>query len=310
VTSSRQFTPPPTWDDETLEVYRRQAIADFVRERTEEGARPYREAFAKNLGIVRELFRQTSDLLDLGTGATLATQPELLPSVRYLSGPPVSADDLNTLVGSRVSARKRLDPELARLAATIVEAVLDQERFPWMFVSPRRAPTAAERDLAYRWTAGLQTVEQIKTTRRGDSSRKQERAVGDLLRGHGFTGVRPRPISLLDDLARGEFSRESLVAGTKCDVPVRLRDGRLLLIECKVSNSETNSVKRLNRECGGKSRVWLAAFGPQAIPAAVLAGVFKLKNLSDAQRSDHVTIFTIFWEGDLTALGEFLDAAA
>ncbi len=305
MTSPRQFVPPPRWDDETLESHRRRAIADFVRERTEEGAKPYREAFARTLQVVRQLFRQTRDLLDLGTGDTLAMHPELLPSARYLSGPPVSADDLNTLAGSRVSARKRLEPELARLAAAGVEAALDGERFPWMFASPRRAPTDAERELACRWTAGLQTVEEIKTARRGESSRRQQRAVDDLLRRHQFSAAAPRPISLIDDLARGEFSRESLVAGTKCDVPVRLRDGRLLLIECKVSNSETNSVKRLNRECGGKSRVWLAAFGVQAIPAAVLAGVFKLKNLTDAQHGDRVAIF---WENDLAALGAFLDA--
>jgi hypothetical protein len=110
MTTRRQFTPPPIWDVETLESRRRQAIADFVRERMEEGASPYREAFARNLELVQELFRQTRDLLDLGSGATLASHPELLPAARYLSGPPVSADDLNTLAGSRVSSRKRHDP--------------------------------------------------------------------------------------------------------------------------------------------------------------------------------------------------------
>lgn len=53
-------------------------------------------------------------------------------------------------------------------------------------------------------------------------------------------------------------------------------------LECKVSNSATNSVKRLNRETGGKARDWNGRFGERAITGAVLAGVFKLRNLKTA----------------------------
>jgi hypothetical protein len=298
---------PPRWDDETLETHRRQAIADFIEERSSEGADAYRRAFTRNLDLVRILFEETRDLLDLGGGGALASRPELTRTALYLSGPPVSSDNLDTLAGSSIATRKRLDPELARLAAGVIEAALDAERFPWTFERPPRRPTQEERELACRWTAGLQTVQEIQTARRGESSRRQEIAVQILLESHGFTSVRPRPIDFLDNLQRGEFCRESVVAGTKCDIPIRLRDGRLLLIECKVSNSGTNSVKRLNRECGGKASRWLAAFGTQSIPAAVLAGVFKLKNLREAQANDHVVLF---WENDLQALADFLKAAA
>jgi hypothetical protein len=66
-------------------------------------------------------------------------------------------------------------------------------------------------------------------------------------------------------------------------------------------------VKRLNRECGSKSGAWRAAFGEQAIPAAVLAGVFKLRNLRDAQGAQRLTIF---FENDLATLGTFLGSAS
>ena len=88
-------------------------------------------------------------------------------------------------------------------------------------------------------------------------------------------------------------------------MPVGLRDGRFLLTECKVSNSGTNSVKRLNREVGGKAGGWREAFGGRGITAAVLAGVFKLKNLKDAQKDG----VAIFWESDLEPLSDFLRAA-
>jgi hypothetical protein len=72
-----------------------------------------------------------------------------------------------------------------------------------------------------------------------------------------------------------------------------------------VTNSSTNSVKRLNREVGGKAERWSRAFGERAVTAAVLAGVFKVKNLTDAQDVG----VSIFWERDLTPLAEFLAEA-
>lgn len=110
----------------------------------------------------------------------------------------------------------------------------------------------------------------------------------------------------MGDISRGEFcAGESIVAGTKCDIPVGLRNGRLLLIECKVSNSDVNSVKRLNREVGGKAGHWRDVFGQQATTAAALAGVYKLRNLEEAQAAGVM----IFWEHDLEPLAEFLRVA-
>jgi hypothetical protein len=73
-----------------------------------------------------------------------------------------------------------------------------------------------------------------------------------------------------------------------------------------VSNSEVNSIKRLIHERGNKARIWTNAFGSEAIPAAVLAGVFKLTNLREAQESRGIAIF---WEHDLTPLATFLQNA-
>jgi len=107
----------------------------------------------------------------------------------------------------------------------------------------------------------------------------------------------------LDDVARGHFTREIILAGSKCDVAVRLHDGRLLALEAKVSNSELNSIKRLIRETGGKARVWDRAFGEQVVTGAVLSGVFKLRHLIDAQDKHGLAIF---WEHDLSPLSEFV----
>lgn len=190
--------------------------------------------------------------------------------------------------------------------ARVLLASLDRIRFPWIFDIPKRKPTAHEREIALRWTAGLRTVQDVQTSRKMRSAARQEKAVELLLSATGFSKVAPREITVAGGLNRGEFCRESLVADRKCDVPVGLRDGRFLLIECKVSNSSTNSVKRLNRETGGKARGWTEVFGQRAVTAVVLAGVYKLKNLEDAQNKDHVVIF---WERELQPLRRFLEEA-
>jgi hypothetical protein len=114
--------------------------------------------------------------------------------------------------------------------------------------------------------------------------------------------VSPRPIgSPRDFLAPGEFCRQSSVGGTRADLTIGLSD-RLLVIECKVSNSEVNSYKRLNHEVGNKAANWTRAFGQGVIPAAVLDGVFKLENLERAQAAG----ISIFWERNLQSLTEFV----
>jgi hypothetical protein len=73
-------------------------------------------------------------------------------------------------------------------------------------------------------------------------------------------------------------------------------------LECKVTNSSTNSIKRLNNDAAVKADIWLKEFGTaQTVPAAMLSGVFKLHNLVDAQRH-----LTLFWAHDLAAFVDWI----
>ncbi len=76
-----------------------------------------------------------------------------------------------------------------------------------------------------------------------------------------------------------------------------------MAIECKVSNSAVNSVKRLNNDAAAKAEAWLKDFGTvQVVPAAVLSGVYKLHNLIDAQTRG----LALFWAHDLGALTRWI----
>jgi XamI restriction endonuclease len=103
----------------------------------------------------------------------------------------------------------------------------------------------------------------------------------------------------------GTFCSESPFGSRKADLIVRLYDGRVMPTEAKVSNSSTNSVKRLNNDAAVKARQWTQEFGTRSVvPVAVLGGVFKLHNLRSAQDQDGLTIF---WAHDLDAMIEFVE---
>lgn len=300
----KQWRDPPLWSREELERDSAIAVERMISNwhRTER----YRKVFIEARPTVAALFEATADLLSL-TAEGLAEQPSLVAPARYLTAPVISADDLATLSGGRPGA-SRLDPEHAGRIAAVLRASLDPFRYPWLDdPAGRRRPTDVERRTAIDWTTGLIAASRVSTAKRMESSSQQEAATAKALKAAGYRlNEGPLPeVSTIDDLRRGCFARETILAGAKCDVPVRLRDGRLLAIECKVSNSAINSVKRLNRETAGKASKWSEAFGSQAVTAAVLAGVYKLTNLVQAQGEQGVTIF---WEHDLQPLIDFVTA--
>jgi Holliday junction resolvase len=281
------------------------AIERFVDERGAETSVQYMELFDASLRRVAHLFKETDDLLELRSSSVFSESADQISIARYLTGPPISADDLDTLSGSRVSKRKRVDPESAEIALTVIEAALDRRRFPWLFASPVRRPTSQERQIALKWTAGLKTAQEMQTARRAESSSRQESEVAQLMTSCGFQQVPRRPLTVTGGLSPEEYCRESRVEGVKCDIPIGLKDGRFLLIECKVSNSAINGVKRLNRETVGKARHWRDRFGARVVTAAVLSGVFKQSNLAAAQDEG----VTIFWQYDLQPLAKFVTEA-
>lgn len=124
--------------------------------------------------------------------------------------------------------------------------------------------------------------------------------MADALLGADFEEVAPVPVATLSDSPeRGQFCGEAQFGSRKADFIVGLWDGRKMAIECKVSNSSTNSVKRLNNDAAVKAKKWIQEFGTaQTVPAAVLSGVFKAHNLKSAQEDG----LALFWAYKLDAL--------
>lgn len=294
---------PHVWTQDELEIQREKSVEQFIEWFKADENKTYLSHYQESLGVVLGFFRTTHDLIDLDPSALQGDVDVRREVARYIAGPPISDDDLRTV------ARLNASWERGRLQDVIdvILAVRDPVRFPWL-EEPVRAPSEAEREMAVRWTAGLLAVQKAATDRRNRPSRRQESRVDAALGSATvtFTKVQPRPIASVRDLEPGEYCRQSAVAGTRADLTIALLDrSRVLALECKVSNSEVNSYKRLNHEVGNKRRAWQGAFGRSCVPGAVLAGAFSLKNLVSAQEAG----IYLFWEHDLHSLVDFVERA-
>lgn len=297
---------PPAWNAEDLRRLRDEARAAFRRERLEEPLEEYAARFEEWQGVFENLLEMTVDLSSLGVDELLGvvTDKRNLDAFRYLAGPPISEADLQTLaeVESIAPARLRADHALITRLAGVVMDGLDRRRFPW--VSENREATDSERRAAILASASLRAHQAVQTWRRNEAKKSQEEQMKTVLRECGFTEVTKRDVSNLSQApGKGEFCGEALFGTRRADIIVGLWDGRKSPMECKVSNSEVNSVKRLNNDAAVKAQNWQSDFGSRNIvPAAVLSGVYKLENLQEAQTRG----LSLFWAHDLTTLREWL----
>ncbi len=299
---------PPAWSKEQLETDRVRAIVLFRKERMEEPLEDYLVAFDEYQGHVEELLETTVDLSQLeGKALDVLTDPKMLEAFRYLAAPPISADDLKVLAEapSLTKGQLRKNPEDVRRLVETVRLVLDQRRFAW--VVEGREPTVSERAAAVMASAALIAASRVQTKRRTTGKDRQEASVKQALSDLGLKAVAARDIPNVSLApASGEFCGESRLGTRKADIVVRLWDHRVMPIECKVSNSSLNSVKRLNNGAAVKASTWQRDFGlRQVVPTAVLSGVYNLHHLVDAQERG----LTIFWAHDLKPLTDWIGAA-
>lgn len=299
---------PPVWDKARLEADRQTSIASFREERVTEPLEDYLGFFQTSREAIENVLELTEDLDKARLYAPeIMSDKEMAEAGRYLASPVISKDDLETI--AEVTMARSLiqkDPDRGRKLMDTILAGLDRERFPWL--AEGRDPTEAEREAAIVASAALRATRLSETARRTTGKKQQEASVKAFLVGEcGFAEGKSEPIPHLQKAPDpGKFCGEVLVGSRLSDVPIRLWDGRLMPTECKVSNSATNSYKRINNDAAVKAVVWREEFGKNnVVPVAILSGVFALSNLEYAQ--DHG--LTLFWAHDLEPMREFIDAA-
>jgi hypothetical protein len=304
-------TSPIRWSAEQLTADALLARNLFRRERLEEPLENWKRSFEEHVKEFRSLLEEHGLAALANFSAQKITEifnARLEGALRYLAGPPISEDDLQVLVEAASPVNATLlsrNPEVANRVVEILIRTVDPKRFPW--IAEHREPNESEKDAAILASAALLTAQKIATIRRNESKTAQERAVKDYLSHIGFKEMLRRHIRNMGDAPEiGEFCGESKVGTRKADIAVRIYDGRLMLIECKVSNSSLNSVKRINNDAAVKAVQWLREFGTEnVIPVAVIRGVFNVANLLQAQSNG----LALYWSHRLEDLGNFVTDA-
>lgn len=291
------------WSESELDKHRQIAEDAFIEQRMEQGVQDYLEIYYEKESAVREFFKQTDDLQTL-SGELFVRNPDFITPARQVTAPPISQDDLDTIVGENITRRKNVQLAAAEEGVWVINQLIDPERFPWL--NEERSPTNEEREVAIKATAGIWAVKRTQTNRRNNPAQEQEEHILETLKAAGLREKkvdRIRSRQELDKLPRGCVAHQLYIRNSEADVAARLQDGRLLGIEGKVSNSSLNSIKRLIHEVGDKASNWRQEFGDDVVPAAVLAGVYDIKHLKEAQDERNILIF---WEHDLNSLVEFV----
>lgn len=237
----------------------------------------------------------------------LTADRDLSTALRYLAAPPISEDDLDTLLSTKVTARAiRADPALAQGLVDLIRQTIDPKRFPW--IRERVAPTKTQLNAAKLASAVAATIQRVQTKRRGDEKKALEGAVESVLMDMGYERI-PSPQNAITNFrevpAAGKYMTCVTLGSDNADCAVGLSDGRCLALECKSSNSPINSRKRLNKEVVKDAENWRRTFGAQLVAGAVLRGVFVARYVRDAQE----TPLLIFWEHRLDDLRSFIESA-
>jgi hypothetical protein len=260
-------------------------------------------AAARNL--IAKAMRDSGNLVHIKDA--LKTDGRNMAVFRHLLAPPISQDQFLLLNSDWKKASegvgRTLDDETAASVATTIGLWLDTALISWL--SDERVPTEREIDLVFERAASLMAHSKLATTRRGKDSKQQEEAVEELLLSIGWQKVVAAPIKTRAALVEKTFARKvkfaTRTSPQEVDIACGLNDDYLLALECKVSNDETNSIKRVN-DVLKKAKAWKDHWGSFVIPAALLQGVYKhgdIKRLLD----DGVEVF---WSHNMSDLEAWL----
>lgn len=178
---------PPRWSEKQLEAGRQAAIEDFRIARMREPLSAYIKIFENRYAVFNDLLKTTRNLTDLHKRAVqILTDDKFIEAVRYLSGPPISADDLRVVadVPSLAAPPLRANPEYAQRLIETVMLGLDRQRFPW--IEAKRNPSNTEKAAAVLASAALVASQRVATGRRSEGKTQQENRVEEILLAAGL----------------------------------------------------------------------------------------------------------------------------
>tara|TARA_R110000787_G_scaffold229229_2_gene336768 strand:+ start:327 stop:1235 length:909 start_codon:yes stop_codon:yes gene_type:complete len=229
---------------------------------------------------------------------------------RHFMAPPMSQDQFKLICKVWSKGSENNNQPLTSGKAAEVSAAFLSWRDPGIgrWLEREAMPTRQEVREVLLKIAPLIASQDLATLKRNEMANKQEQEVVDLLLRKGWTKL---PSKLIDERAavptknfmhKTRFAT-STTASQEVDVACGLKGTYVTAMECKVTNDETNSVKRVN-DIIKKAKAWQDHWGSFVVTAALLQGVVAAK---DVQRLTDNKI-KVFWSHDLNAFGKWIDS--
>jgi hypothetical protein len=285
---------PRVWTNEQIAEQANIAVNEFVDRRLAEPSGRYIHHIHTRRADILRLFKTLAGVdpknPDIDVVRKVILDDALFAALRYVSGPPVSEDDLGVIVTRDARGFKKGDirqsNQLAGAVLNLICRLTDPYRFPW--VSAGRAPSRRELRQSIISTMTLHATQTLQTERRGYGKLVEKYFEKRLLE-LGFSKARAPSrgqVAAPKNYPRfPEFYGECTVHGRKVDLFVALPDGRMLAIEAKDSSSCLNSTKRILNDTAAKAKHFTSEGGKNIITVALLSGVFKIDDLSRAQEA-------------------------
>lgn len=270
-----------------------------------QAGKDWRDAHTAARRQVIAALRATQCLHDIPGG--LIESGQHLTVLRHLMAPPISQDQFALLCAdypkrAEITGRG-ISPAAA--AAVTAEFLAGRDRVLTRWLDGNRKPSSTQIKNLLRGVVPLLSVQNTATVRRGRMSVEQEGAVVALLNGRGWGRQSIALISELTDVKPKHFLHKTRFATKtrpqEVDIACGLPKTVVLAMECKVTNDETNSVKRVN-DVLKKSSAWQDHWGSFVRTAALLQGVIAFK---DVERLLDGKV-EVFWSHDLPTFEAWL----
>jgi hypothetical protein len=242
--------------------------------------------------------KATLSLQDIPTG--LQASGSHLMVLRHLMAPPISQDQFALLCSDYPKRAEKsgrgLNSDAADGVATAFLAARDRRLTRWL--DGNQMPTFGQVRNVLRSVVPLLSMQNVATVRRGRMSVEQEGAVVVLLHERGWVQQAGGLISQLTDVQPHHFLHKARFATKtrpqEVDIACGLPGTVVLAMECKVTNDETNSVKRIN-DVLKKATAWQDHWGSFVRTAALLQGVIAFKDVERLLEGG----VEVFWSHDL-----------
>ncbi|MFF9597029.1 XamI family restriction endonuclease [Methylobacterium fujisawaense] len=195
-----------------------------------------------------------------------------------------------------------------RATAAAINERMDHTIAPWLVAG--RDPTREDVTLFLKVVSALLASQTVQTQRRTRLAAAQENAVIDRLQRAEWTRLPSRLIDHRAQVPARHFMYKTRFATSptthqEVDIACGLPGTYVVAMECKVTNDETNSVKRVN-DVLKKATAWRRQWGAFVQTAALLQGVIAPK---DVQRLTDAEV-EVFWSHDLDTFMAWLAARA